>query len=99
MQLDHQNDDRICHDAEKLELIHIAEYDTFVDKGYIIKNVEGYNKIKINFVNYIKLDGCHKEQIVSGGNLTDSPTDSIYSGVVSLKGIRLVTFLAELNCL
>ena len=29
--------------------------------------------------------------------MTGTPTDSVYSGVVSLQGIRLVTFLAELN--
>ena len=27
----------------------------------------------------------------------DTPVDSVYSGVVSLPGLRLVTFLAELN--
>ena len=29
--------------------------------------------------------------------MTDTPVDSIYSGVVSIPGIRLVTFIAELN--
>ena len=29
--------------------------------------------------------------------MTDTPMDSIYSGVVSIPGIRLVTFIAELN--
>ena len=32
-----------------------------------------------------------------GGHRTETPIDSTYSGVVSLPGIRLVTFLAELN--
>ena len=45
------------------------------------------------------VDGRQKARLVAGGHLTDAPTDSIYSGVVSLKGIRLVTFLAELNLL
>ncbi len=34
---------------------------------------------------------------MAGGHLTDTPVDSVYSGVVSLRGIRVVTFLAELN--
>ena len=35
--------------------------------------------------------------MVAGGHLTAIPDDSIYSGVVSLKGIRIITFLAKLN--
>ena len=35
--------------------------------------------------------------MVAGGHRTDTPVDSVYSGVVSLPGLRLVTFLAELN--
>ena len=29
--------------------------------------------------------------------MTAAPTESVYSGVVSLKGLRLIMFLAELN--
>ena len=35
--------------------------------------------------------------MVAGGHRTSTPIDSVYSGVVSLAGIRAVTFLAELN--
>ena len=45
----------------------------------------------------MKHDGRHKTRIVAGGHLTDIPTESVYSGVVSLRGIRLLVFLAELN--
>ena len=31
--------------------------------------------------------------------MTNPNTESVYSGVVSLRGIRLVVFLAELNAL
>ena len=34
-----------------------------------------------------------------GGHGTSTPVDSVYSGVVSLVGIRMFTFLAELNTL
>jgi hypothetical protein len=36
-------------------------------------------------------------QLVAGGHLTDPNTKSVYSGVVSLRGIRLIVFFAELN--
>jgi hypothetical protein len=45
----------------------------------------------------IKHDGQHKARFVGSGHLTDVPTESINSGVVSLRGVRMVTFLSELN--
>ncbi len=45
----------------------------------------------------MKHDGHHKSRLVANGHLTEVPLDSIYSGVVSLHGICLLVFLAELN--
>jgi hypothetical protein len=35
--------------------------------------------------------------VVADGHLTDIPLDSVYSGVVSLRGLRTLLFIAELN--
>ena len=35
--------------------------------------------------------------MVANGHLTDIPVESVYSGVVSSRGIRMVMFHAELN--
>jgi hypothetical protein len=35
--------------------------------------------------------------MVADGHLTDNPLESVYSGVISLRGLRIVTFLSELN--
>ena len=35
--------------------------------------------------------------MVAGGHLTPDPIESIYSGVVSIRSLRLVIFLAKLN--
>ena len=35
--------------------------------------------------------------MVSDGHLTDIPLESVYSGVVSIRGLRIVLFLAEIN--
>jgi Reverse transcriptase (RNA-dependent DNA polymerase) len=35
--------------------------------------------------------------LVAGGHLTPEPVESIYSGVVSLRALRLIIFIAELN--
>ena len=51
----------------------------------------------MSFVYDMKHDGRHKARMVAGGHRTSTPTDLVYSGVVSLAGIHAVTFLAELN--
>ena len=45
----------------------------------------------------VKHDGRHKSRNITGGHLTDPSSESVYLGVVSLRGIRLVTFLSKLN--
>ena len=45
----------------------------------------------------MKQDGHHKERLISDGHLNDLPSSDTYSGVVSLRGMRIVIFLAELN--
>ena len=39
----------------------------------------------------------HKSRLVADGYLTDIPLSNVYSGVVSLRGTRLILFLSELN--
>ena len=45
----------------------------------------------------MKHDGRRCACLVADGHLTDVPVDSNYSSVVSLRGFRLIAFLAELN--
>lgn len=45
----------------------------------------------------VKHDGRHKARLVAGGHLTETPVDSVYSSVATLRGMRMVMFLAELN--
>jgi hypothetical protein len=35
--------------------------------------------------------------MVADGHLADIPLESVYSGVVSLHGLQIITFLAKLN--
>ena len=97
--LDEKNGNNLWKDAVALELQQINEYQTFEDKGHHTKTVppNGYKKIRVHFVFDVKHDGRHKARLVADGHLTDIPLDSVYSGVVSIKGFRLVIFLAELN--
>ena len=61
------------------------------------KALEGYKRIRVHFVHDCKHDGRHKARLVADGHLTDAPLESVYSGVVSLRGFRMVMFHAELN--
>ena len=57
----------------------------------------GYNKIKVHLIYDIKHDTRYKTRCVAEVNLTEVPTDSVYSGVVSLFGLYLMVFLDEPN--
>ena len=99
MHLDEKNKNTMWKDAADLEIKQIFEYQTFVDHGHHSKSSapNGYKKIRVHFVFDVKHDGRHKARLVADGHLTDIPVESVYSGVVSLRGFRLVLFLGELN--
>ena len=97
MDIDLQNGNTKWKDSEDIELAQVDEYDTFEDKGKGYKPGPDYKKINVHIVYAVKHDGRHKSRLVAGGHLTDTPIDSVYSSVVSLRGIRLLTFIAELN--
>jgi len=100
VELDLANGNTKWQDSEKLERDQLWEYNTFDDRGHKSKATlpgPGYKKITLHFVYAVKHDGRYKSRIVAGGHLTDAPIESVYSGVVSLRGVRFVIFLAELN--
>jgi hypothetical protein len=84
-------------DSTVLEMAQLAEYDVFTDKGVDGDPGRDFSKIRVHLVYAVKHDGRHKARLVADGHLTDIPVDSVYSGVVSLKGLRLLLFLSELN--
>jgi len=77
----------------------LFDYDCFEDGGIHgeAPNPEGYKKIRGRLCLYLKHDGRHKARYATRGHLTDIPVDSVYSGVISLRGLCIVTFLAEIN--
>jgi hypothetical protein len=103
MSLNTKNKNELWAKAEYYsELTCILGYHAFKDRGHhnsasIVPL--GYKKITVHFVYAVKHDGLHKARLVAGGHLTDTPPiDSVDdSTVVSLKGVRFVTFAVELN--
>ena len=91
-------------DAIDLEIEQIKEYKVFKDhckavyeKGKIINAPKEYQKIRVHFVFNVKHCGKFKPRLVADGHLTKEPNEPVYSGVVSLRNLRLAMFLAEQN--
>ena len=97
VKLDEANGNTKWVSSEKLEIEQLNEFKTFQDKGHRTKPPPGYNVIRMHFVYAVKHDGRHKSRLVAGGHMTPTPLESVYSGVVSLRSIRLIAFAAELN--
>jgi len=97
LELDAENGNTKWQDCTSLELDQIDEYETFIDKGKGYRPGADWKRINVHLVYAVKHDGRHKARLVAGGHLTDTPIDSVYSSVVPLRGIRMLTFIAELN--
>ena len=71
----------------------------FIDKKvyHVLKIPRGFKQLRVHVCYNCKYDGRHEARLVSNGNRTEVPIDSVYSGVVSLRGLRMCLFLAELN--
>ena len=103
IRLDKENSNTHWQDAMDLELTQIHEYKVFKDTGkaqfHNGKAVipDGFQKIRVHFVYAVKHDGRFKAKLVADGHLTKEPVESIYSGVVSLRSLRMVVLLSQLN--
>jgi hypothetical protein len=99
VQFDLKNGNTLWREATDLEMSQLAEYDTFRDLGHkdTASPPTGYKKIRTHLIYDCKHDGRHKAWMVADSHLTDIPLESVYSGVISLRGLRIVTFLAKLN--
>ena len=101
--LDKENSNTHWQDAMDLELTQIHEYKVFKDTGKAqfhngkVVTPDGFQKIRVHFVYAVKHDGRFKARLVADGHLTKEPVESIYSGVVSLRSLRMVVFLFQLN--
>ena len=75
------------------------ELDTHKDLDHESKTKPhpGFKKTRVHFVYDFNHDGRHKTMLEADIYLTEIPFSSAYSGLVSLKGIVLVLFLAEIN--
>ena len=104
LQLDIHNGNNKWKEAIDLEIEQIKEYQVFKDFGKAVydKNTitnapKGHQKIRVHFVYDVKHCGKFKARLVADGHLTKEPMETVYSGVVSIRNLRLAMFFAELN--
>ena len=79
------------------EMEQLDDCQTFHDIGKRNLAPHGCEKIKVHLACAVKHDGRHKARCVADGHFTDIPVDSVCSGVVTLRGSRMMLFLVELN--
>ena len=82
IRLDEENSNTHWQDAMNLELTGKAQF---------------HNGKAVTPDGFQKHDGRFKARLVADGHLTKEPVESIYSGVVSLRSLRMVVFLSQLN--
>ena len=105
IRLNKENSNTHWQDAMDLELTQIHEYKVFKDTGKAqfhngkVVTPDGFQKIIAHFVYAVKHDGRFKARLVAvtDGHLIKEPVESIYSGVVSLRSLRMVVLLSQLN--
>ena len=96
IRLDKENSNTHWQDAMDLELTQIHEYKVFKNTGKAqfhngkAVTPDGFQKIRVHFVYAVKHDGKFKARLVADGHLTKEP-------VVSLRSLRMVVFLSQLN--
>ena len=96
-EIDQRNGNTLWQDATKLKMESMEDYQVFKDTGMNATPPPDYKTIRVHLIYDVKHDGRHKGRLVADGHLTDIPDDSVYSSVVSLRGLRILLFLAELN--
>ena len=96
IRLDKETSNTHWQDAMDHELTQIHEYKVFKDTGKAqfhngkAVTPDGFQKIRVHFVYAVKHDGKFKARLVADGHLTKEP-------VVSLRSLRMVVFLSQLN--
>ena len=97
LRLDQENGSTLWADAVTTELDQIRDYDTIRDMGIGVPIDADHHKINVRLVFDVKASGKRKGRLVARGDLTPEPDEAVYSSVASLRSLRTIIFLSELN--
>ena len=83
----------------KLEHKQLDGYDVFIDNGKFTgcKIPSGFRLIRVYTIFDVKIDSRQKSQVVADGHLIATSSESVYSGVASLRGLRTCVLIGELD--
>ena len=102
LEFDKENNNTKWADATRDEMDCIKEQEVFTtcqrtkwDSNHkrILNAPLNHQKIRVNLIFAVKYYGRHKARLVADCSLTPEPVENIYSGVVSLRHLRLVISL------
>ena len=108
LEFDKETNNKKWADTTREEMDGIKEQQVFTEHqivkwgsnhNRIINAPPNHQTIRVNLIYVVKHDGTHKAKLVAEGSLTPEPVENIYSGVVSLRHLRLVIFLGQLTTL
>ena len=87
--LDKKNGNTKSVDSNKLEHKQLDDYDILIDKGKFAgcRIPRGFRLIRVHTIFDVKVDRRHKSRVIGEGYLTVTLSESVYSGVVSLRGL------------
>ena len=97
MDFDKENGNDFWAQAEELEAWELQSLNSFRSIGKNRKPPRGCKTVPTFFVCDVKEDFRLKARLVAGGHVLPPPLESVHSGVVSLRSVRLMCFIAELN--
>ena len=97
--LDKKNGNTKWMCSNKLEHKQLDDSDVFIKNVKVAgcKIPKGFRLIRVHTIFDVKVDGRHKSCVVVDGHLTATPSESVYSGVLSLRGLRTCVFIGELD--
>jgi hypothetical protein len=91
--IDAENGDKKWQKSVDVEIDQIDECETFNDLGKGRPPPRDHNKTRVHFVCDVKHNPRLKSRLVAEGNVTAPPKDSVCSGVVTLRSLRLCCLL------
>ena len=108
IEFDKANTNTKLADATRDEMDFIKEQEVFTkcqtakwDANHrrLLNAPPNHQNIRVNWIFVVMVHGRHKATHVVDSFLTPEPVENIYSGDASLRHLRIVVFLGELNSL
>ena len=97
LRLDKDNGNTLWHNTVRTELDQIRVYDIFCHMGIGVTMDSDHHKINVQLVFDVKASGKQRGRLVACGDITPEPDEAVYSSVASLRSLRAIIFISELN--